>query len=200
MIPRVAVVTAATVEPITVAELKEFLKLDSNGEDAVLAVLLTAAVNEAEKWTHRAFVNRTLRVWFDYAPPGGGNFELPYSPAVSITSIKSYDDDDTETTMDADDYKTDLVGEPPRISLPRGGTWPSSLRPMNAVAIEYVAGYGAAASNVPAGIKNALFMICAHYYEGKDSQKMAGNFQAIDAMPQVVKMALAPFTIPHFNP
>ncbi len=198
MVPRTTVVTAAAADPVSIAELKEFLRIDDNSEAATLEILLKTAVREAEAWTHRAFITRVLRSWFDFTPPNDSSFQIPYSPVTAIASLKSYDDDDTETEMDSTTYIADIISEPPRLALRRGSTWPTALRPINAIAIQYTAGYGAATA-VPEGLKQAILMICAHYYEGRDSQKLADTFVAVDKMPMVVRAALAPFVVPHFE-
>jgi len=192
-VPRIQMVQAASEDPVTLAQLKLFMRVDGNDQDTELTPLISAATALCETWTGRAFCARTLKVWYDAVPPES-YLELPFAPVSAISSFKYFGDDDVETTWDSSNYIADVIGEPARIVLKNGATWPTSLRPANAVEIQYVVGYGAAGV-VPEGIKQAIKLLCVHLYEGKDVQKFSTDFKTIGDAPFGVKMALQPFIL-----
>lgn len=197
MVPRMQVVSGPAEEPVTLAEMKTFLKVDGNDDDSGISGQITLARQVCEAFTGRAFITRTLKAWYD-AAPSDIVLALPYAPATSISSVTYYGDDDAEQTLASTAYQADVYGEPARIILKRGSVWPTSLRNANALAVQYVCGYGAAAS-VPSGIKEAIKSLVVHFYEGRDSQQMDDQNTALAGLPNGVKAALAPFVVPRFD-
>ena len=84
---------------------------------------------------------------------------MPYPPLVSITNVKYRLADDTGYDNTFSDVIVDIVAEPGRVVLTADGSWPSgTLYPVNPIQVEFVCGYGAAASDVPSGIKSAILL------------------------------------------
>ena len=181
----VILVGAPATEPCTVAELKTWARIDTSTEDSMLGDLIGAARQEAEKFLGRALVTQTWELTLDLqrssldALLGDGVYDLPittlysglprvitlpYAPASSITSVKTYGVDDTETTMTASTYSLDAAGS--RLVLDYGISWPSDLRVEACVKIRYVTGYGAA-SAVPYLIKVAIMAYALALYESR---------------------------------
>jgi len=157
-------VTPPATEPVTLSEAKLHCKVDGTDDDALITALITAARQHAEDYTRRAFVTQTLEVSYDLDDlfEFGSYVELPRPPIASITSVKSYDADDEESTMSSSSYR--LSGD--RVVLASGGAWPSSLRDRDCIVVRYVAGYGAA-SAVPEAIKTAIKAMVAHAYDNR---------------------------------
>ena len=106
---------------------------------------------------------------YDNFPPSCIDFPRP--PLISVDSVKYYDTDDAETLFAASNYFVDLNSEVGRLSLNYGISWPTvTLRPINAVIIEFTAGYGADATTTPDSVKNALYLYCTHMYENRESE------------------------------
>lgn len=176
-------VTAPTAEPVSAAELLAHVREDKiNFPDALQYV--TDARQDIENRSGLAFITQTWRLSLDRWPTGGeawwdgvrdgaiselyGNAArsilLPKWPLASITSVKVYDEDSTETTVTvADVFDVDLYSRPGRLTLKRGQTWPVALRGSNAIEIVYVAGYTSAA-NVPGPMKRAIRQLAAYNY------------------------------------
>lgn len=197
LVPRVQVVTPATEDPVTLAELKTYLRIDGNSEDDLLGGLITSATAAAENWTGRAFITRTLKAWFDRCPDGMA-LELPHPPVTAITTVSTFDDADTETTFATTNYIADIYGEPARVCLRNAASWPTDLRSANALAVRFTAGYGAAAA-VPAGIKEAIKALAAHAYEWRGAQKTADNAMTVEGAPALVRELLRPYQILNFG-
>lgn len=197
VVPRVQITSAPTSRPLELAELKDYLRLDDgNNDDLNLTGLLDGVISQVEGWMGRALIQRTLKIWLDAAPERPW-ITLPYCPVRSVTGVTYFGDDDVETDLPSTVWIADSVGEPARIALRKSQVWPVDLRTINALAITYVAGY-ADAGSVPKGIKEAIKMLCAHYYEGKGAQKLASQFAPITEAPMAVQSALMPWTVPDF--
>lgn len=154
--------TAPATEPVTLAEMRDHLRLTDTGLDTnVVTPLIAAARGKAEKITDRQFVTATWTYTLDEFPSNhhdrvGNVIDIPLPPLISVSSLKYYDIDGNQQTLVADtDYvvKTNsIIG---RISPEVDTSWPATQRRLEAVAIEFVAGYGAA-SAVPEAIKAAI--------------------------------------------
>jgi uncharacterized phiE125 gp8 family phage protein len=95
--------------------------------------------------------------------------KIPLPPLQSVTSIKYYDPEGTETVFPSDDYEVDTYSKPGRISLGYGKSWPSAtLRPVNGVIIEFKAGYGDNSDDVPEKVKQAVKVLIGELYEHRE--------------------------------
>ena len=193
---RLSLVTAPTVEPVTLQELKAHLRLDdSTAEDSLLSGLITVAREMAEDYTRRALITQTWKMFMDSFPGGrsgqwwdgvregalselvgvGGVIEIPLGPLQSVTHIKTYDDSDVATTFSSTNYRVSAYSsERGRISLRDGQTWPTFERNIDGIEIQFVAGYGATGASVPGGIKEAIKAEAAYRYEHRGDCDAAG--------------------------
>jgi len=149
-------------EPVTLDEVKDHLRIEHTDHDSQLLGLITASRDWVESYTNRALVQQTWKYYLQDCP-SGDEFELPFPPLQSVTSIKYTDSDDTETEWSDTEYEVDTDSEPGRVILAYGYTWPSTtLHPKNPIKVEYIAGYDSEGSpadyrvNIPEAIKNAI--------------------------------------------
>lgn len=160
---------APAIEPVTLAETKAHLRVDTSDDDALITALITAAREYVEGASRRALITQTWRYSLD-SWPEGDEIELPKPPLQSVSSVKYYADDGTEYTLSTFAYIVDTDSEPGRIALAYGESWPSlTLYPAGAIRITYVAGYGDAASAVPQHLRQAILMLVAHWYENRET-------------------------------
>ncbi len=153
-------ITPPAAEPVTLTEAKAHLKVDTAADDTLIASLVTAARARAEWHTGRAFVTQSWTLWLD-AWPQNGLVEIPLPPLQDVTQVTVYALDDTPSVLDPSVYQLDAASAPAR--LLRKGEAPAKLRAVNAVEIEFTAGYGGA-STVPQAIKQAILQIVADLY------------------------------------
>jgi hypothetical protein len=167
------------------SEVKDYLKVDFDDDDAVINNLIKTARLTAEKYTGRAFINQTWKLTLDSF---GGNIpndlplgyyegtrerynryndyiELPIKPLSSITSLVTYARDNSASTYSSSNYTVDTASG--RLYLNEGQVFPSNLRARNAVEITFVAGYGANDSSVPADIKQGVLDLITVMYEAR---------------------------------
>jgi hypothetical protein len=155
---------APSQEPVFLADLKDFLRIDigDTSNDSLLTTLLSSARVWCEQYTRRRFVSQTINYLQDFFPglsqyggyppgliTGSGDhffyqrlaFHLPYSPVQSVTSVSFTSQNGDVTTLDPATYITDLISNPARITPLFGQTWPPLQFTPNAVSVIYQAGY-----------------------------------------------------------
>ena len=158
--------TAPTVEPVTATEVKLNTRIDGTTEDSLIAYWITSARQQAETYQKSAYITQTWELSFDQFPVG--EILLPRSPIQEVLSFKYYDTASTEYDFDLSNFDIDVDNEPGRIIPAYNISYPSvTLRNINGIKIQYDAGYGDAAVNVPSYIKDAIFIYCAYRYENR---------------------------------
>lgn len=158
--------TPPAIEPITLAEAKAHLRVDGTDDDAYITALITAARERIEDYLDRALIQQTL-VYTRDRWPQGNEIALPGGKVLSVVSITYKDTAGIEHPFTG--YLADTESVPGRIVLAYGASWPGdALHPLNPVRIEYTAGYGSAAANVPQKIKQAILLLIGHLYEHRE--------------------------------
>ncbi len=167
--------TAPTIEPVTLYEIKQHLRLDSDtstDEDDVLSNFIIAARDTCEKFQNRAYIDQTWDLVLDDWP-GGDIITIPRPPLGSVTSITYYATGGMTATMTASTYIIDKDSEPGRVSLGYGEVWPTTtLRPVKGIIVRFLAGYGSAASSVPTRVKQAIRLLVGHMYEHRENAEI----------------------------
>jgi len=181
---RLSLVSPPTVEPVSLAEARAHARVDDTADNSLVSALIAAARRTAEAYTRRAFITQSWAMYMDQAPTD--NFlEIPKAPLVGISSIVTYSDADAATTFASSNYYVDLITKPGRVVLRATASWPTFTRVSNGFFVDFVAGYGATGSDVPADIRQAILMIVSHLYENR------GDTDA--DMPRVAQMLLDPY-------
>lgn len=160
---------APAVKPLSLTELRSHLRIapTDTTDDAYITTLLESATEQAEIVTGRAFITQTLKLVRD-GFPGSGIISLERPPLQSVTSIKYLDTTGVQQTLSTDVYSADIISSPGRIILKAGQSWPSTADQENAVEIEYVAGYGDDAADVPAPLRHGIRALVAHWYSNRE--------------------------------
>lgn len=145
-------VTPALAEPVSLADAKQFLRIEHTADDAVISRAISAARAEAEAFLRVLLVPQT----FCYTVSCNAQLvPLPVGPAVSITSITS---EDGEVTLESDSYRLTLDGYGVIFNSP-----PSAM----ALRITFTAGLAPDAAAVPAVIKQGLLHHVAALVENR---------------------------------
>jgi uncharacterized phiE125 gp8 family phage protein len=152
--------TPPAAEPVTLDQAKAWLKVDTSDEDALISSLVSAARARAEWHTGRAFVTQSWTLWLDeWREPCA---EIPLPPLQGVSSLTLYARDDSATVLGAGNYTVDAASQPGRVMLKQCVAL-ANLRPINAAAIAFTAGYGGADA-VPGPISQAILEIAAVLY------------------------------------
>ena len=165
------IVTGPTIEPVTLQEAKDHLRItetDIGSEDTLLLGFIAAARRHCESVHNRAYLEQTWNLILDDFPDED-YIRVPLPPLVSVAHVKYYGTGGTASTMTAANYYEDTDSEPGRVYLGYGESWPSAtLRPAAGVEVQFTAGYGSVASAVPAEIKQAIMLLVGHMYERRE--------------------------------
>ena len=202
------IVTQPAIEPVTAAEFKAQVRDDALTDAEALAWVTTARAY-IEEMNNLAIITQTWRLaldrwpsgrekWWDgvrqgsrtelYGPSSFSDVPLPRYPLQSITSVTTFDTGNNATAVTVSDvFNVDTYRTPGRLALRFGQTWPIALRETNAIVIDYVSGYGSAAGDVPAPIKQGILLMAASLYENRgdgcstvDAYAMSGARGMVD--------------------
>lgn len=160
---RLTVAPSATVLAVTLDEIKQ--ELDIRGEDGEndrLMRLAKQATDQVERDSRRVIMTQTWQLHLDRFPCH--EIEVRRVPIQSITHIKYYTSS-VLTPLSSTLYQTDLISEPARIQPVSGSYWPTTDCRVNAVEVEFVAGYASAAT-VPDYIKYVILATIRGLYHG----------------------------------
>lgn len=158
-------------EPVSLAEAKAFLRLDDTAEDSLVTTLITAARLHVEGTTARALIAQTWRLVLD-GWPAGGAVTLPVAPLVSLSAVTAYDEAGTAHELGLDQFEFDAAT--PRLLLPAGIEGLPVLRRRQGIEIDYVAGYGDDAGDVPGDLRQAVLALVAYWFEHRDTAVLSG--------------------------
>lgn len=202
--------------PVTLAEAKLHLRIDSSDDDALIGNLITAATRWAEDYCDRTFTHTqwTMRLDSFYGPVGspvqfglkadGNNIEgrqgtvpnldieLPRPPmvqsgtATAVTITYTPSAGASTATLDATEYRVDRQATPGVCRPLYGKTWPSHLVDQNSTTVTWWAGYSADGTSVPAPVKSAVLMLVSHLWSNRDAAAEA----ALTEVPFGVKAML----------
>ena len=183
--------TDAATEPVSAADFRAWARVSDTSEDTLIDALIKTARYWTEKFTRRALITQTWKLYLD-SFPSCGEITLFYPKIQSVTSIEYYDTDGALQTFSSGDYQLDIISEPGRIVLAPDAVFPSTeTGKINAVIVTYVAGYGAA-SAIPETIKTAMKQLVAHMFEHRESH--SDGFE-VKEVPMTCEYLLWPYRI-----
>ena len=184
------------IEPITLADAKQHLRIDVSDDDALITMLIAAARQYAEQLTRTSFITQQWSLVMDAFPgpslmgaPAGVPFSLPghavlleHGPVQSIDSITYLDMSSTLQTFASTNYVADLTGLLTRITPKFGQIWPITLPQIGSVTVNFTAGYGATVDKVPAGLVQWMKLRIGTLYENRE-EVVTGRGINVTPMP-----------------
>lgn len=151
-------------EPITLEEAKRHARIDGDDadDDAVLARYIVAARRLIEQRTGQLLIRRQVEQAFD-------RFEDPLRlrawPSPTGVAVTYVDPEGVERS--AAGARLFARSWPPRVSPPRGASWPAAAEEPEAVRVTVEAGY--AAGEVPQDLIVAMLMLIAHWHRNREA-------------------------------
>lgn len=174
------------IEPVSVGELKRFLRIDHDDEDLDLPPLISAARDDVETYLRRQLLPATwvlsLDTWQD-------PIRLPRPPTLAVLSVQYYDTSGVVQPLDPLGYYVDLISQPARVCLASHLTVPSVQEDrLNPITITYQAGY-ASSTHIPPAIRHAIKLLAGAFYENREAQIQLGNgLSKVEDNPVVGRM------------
>ncbi len=175
--------TPPTVEPITLAETKAWLKVDHSDEDSLIQLLIATARERCESITGLSLM---IQQWGAYLPAWPLNCEeawwdgvregafiqqpqsavqLFHGPVRQIDTFTLWDAEGNTSDYPSDQYLLDAVRN--QIVLKPGAPLPQGTRVANPIEITYTTGH----EFIPGPIKTGLLKLVAHLYEHRGDEK-----------------------------
>jgi uncharacterized phiE125 gp8 family phage protein len=180
--------TPPAVEPVTLAEAKQHLRVDTDTDDGYISSLITAAREWCEAYCDETFIHAQYRMTLDSFPI---EIELPRPPmaasgTVTTVSITYTMESQSTATLSTDEYRVDRDSVPGVLRTTYNGSWPSHLLDYNAVTVTWWGGRGSDGTSVPQRMKNAILWLVGMWYE----RRMAADGINLSEIPFGVKSLL----------
>ncbi len=158
----IAPVTGA-LQPVSLGEAREHARVDCADHDALIGSLISVSTQAASDRLQRALVPTRYRLTLDSFSDA---IELLMPPIMSVESVKYIDINGDQQTLDPQDYFLDSVSEPGKLVPALGLSWPETLERINAVEVEYTAGYPDSA--IPEPIKQWILLALGDMYNNAE--------------------------------
>lgn len=173
-------------EPVTLAEAKAHLRLDTSDEDGLLTALIRTARLHLEAETGLCLIARPLRLYLD-GWPEGRVIPIVRGPVQTVETVTVYDALGMPVEVDASGYLLDGAARPARLVLPAR---PATERAVNGIEIDFTAGFGESGADVPDTQKRAMLLHVAAMFELR-------GVLALDDQPGAVPQGYERLVAPH---
>ncbi|RDI51228.1 head-tail connector protein [Microvirga subterranea] len=174
---RLQLITPPAVEPVTLDEVKDHLRVTNDLEDDLLSNLITTARQKLDGprgLLGRALITQTWTATLDGFPRV---IDLPFAPVSAVSAITYRDTTGIEQTLAADAYMVAglLDDHLTAISPVCGKSWPFIPYSPGRVSVTFTAGYGDAPEDVPEPIRTAIKMLVGHLYKNREAVTVASG-------------------------
>lgn len=171
-----SLITPAATLPVSLASVKAHARVEDASFDVLLEKLRKAAIGHVERYLGRALGEQTWRLTLDQFSDA---IELDRGPVLSIVanSFKYYDVNGDQQIVPAELYSLDLVSDPAWIVRNEGASWPSTVDAVNAVQVDFNAGWTEAL--LPPEIDQAVCMIATAWFEDSTAKVPQGALDLI---------------------
>ena len=180
--------TPPAVEPLTLAEAKAYLRVETGDDDELIASLIGAARAHIESATRRAFITQTWRLVRD-AWPADGRIAVVPMPLIRLIEARVFDGDGAARVVDPQHFSVDTAQA--LLAFARGAL-PAPGRLIGGIEIDVEVGYGASADAVPAPLRQGVRLLVAHWYEHR---AIAAVGQAVTPLPTSIAALIAPYRV-----
>ena len=178
------------IEPVSLDEAKAFLRVEHDDDDDVIAALIAGARVYVEAQTRRALITQSWRLIRDAWPDGGRVAVLPV-PLRQLTAARVYRLDGSTQAIDPAGFVVDTAAAPALLSFANGAP-PAPGRVVAGIELDIVAGYGDAAGDVPADLRQAIRLMVAHWYENRG---LVAAGQTVGLLPAAPAALIAPYRV-----
>ncbi len=181
-------ISGPATEPVTLAEARAHLRVDTADEDTLISSLITAARIHIELACSKVLITQSWKLYFDRWP-SKSVIEIPLAPLQGVSAISIYDADDNSESIASSRWYADTVSVPGRLVRRFGSVWPDPARAANGIEITLSAGYGDTASDVPQTLRQAILLLVAHWFETREPVVLGA---AAISVPLAVDALIAP--------
>ena len=173
-------ITAPEVEPVTLASAKEFLRVDSGHEDALILDLIKSARERVEYMARTTLITR--RRIYSSAKTCTGRLYINHSPVKFIHKLAVIDGADNASEIPLGDVYINKRASPVSISMRRRDLFSDYAADPAAITAEFDAGYGPAPEDVPLQLRQAVLLLVAQGYEHREDALTRPVPMLVDAL------------------
>lgn len=155
-------VTPPALEPVTIADVRAFLRISTDGEDDILRRLIAAAREIIEAETGLSLIDQTWRLRVDRWPRSGRLALFKY-PVKMVTTVVAYRPDGTAISFSPEEFVLHHSRRPQRLYMAQ---YPDAAEFVG-LEVDFVAGFGESGVEVPDALKQAILTLVAHLYESR---------------------------------
>lgn len=182
--------------PISLSEIKQYLRIDFSEDDPLLTGLLLAACDWVQEQTGQQVMPATIVYAMDRFP-NGPELRLPRPPLRSFTLLRYFDPNGSNVLLPCNEFIVDTFARPARIVLKPGRSWPQTDGRANGVLIEFDAGPSPDTQTTSVHrdpvrplspqLRQAIKFIVGHWYEHRE----AASDRRIDEVPIALQAILS---------
>jgi len=177
---------APATEPLSLAEAKGFLRVETDDDDALIAALIVAARLHVEAQTQLALITQRWRLVFD-CWPRHGRIDVRPAPLKTVSAARVFDAAGNAHPIDTQAFVPD-VGASMLAFMPWSVPLPTRIAA--GIEIDVTVGFGDAAADVPEPLRQAIRMLAAHWY---DNRGLIAADAGSAVMPTGVAALVAPY-------
>lgn len=173
------VISGPAVLAVSLSTFRDHSKTGAAVSDSLLTLYLQAAIKYGEQLTRRDFINRTYKTFRDFFPgnevfninslanSGNVGFEIRRSKLQSVNSVK-YLKDNVLTTVATSVFYNTFENDYSKILTLNNQVWPTDAdNRLQAIEIEFVAGFGVDDTFIPDCIKEAILLHATQMLQNK---------------------------------
>lgn len=176
--------TAPAVEPLSLAAAKAFLRVEHDADDAIIASLVSAARNHVEALTRNALIVQTWRLALDRWPDSG-RIVPRIGPLRALAAVRVFSAANEASPIDPETFVIDRAAGV--IAAP-GWSLPPPGRGNAGIELDIEVGFGAAATDVPPVLLQAIRTLVSHWYENRG---LIAIGQSVAMMPASVNAMIS---------
>jgi len=171
--------TSPVIEPVSLTQAKLFLRVDHEDENDLISSIITAARIQIEDYCGVSLILRLRQANFNAL--SSRDIIVNHYPLRDVTAVRLIDKSGEETALTSDQYQVNLKARPARLSLEKR---PKTILNQS-LSIDFMAGFGANESDIPAPFTQAILLLTAQLYERGDERP--------EDIPLMVQALLMPY-------
>jgi uncharacterized phiE125 gp8 family phage protein len=174
-------------EPVSLADAKNFLRVEHDDDDELIGELIASARMQVEQAARRVLITQQWRIVLDRWPASGW-IVSPVNPVVSLDAARVFPFEGAAVSLIAAQFTINAAAAPAIIAFQRTNVIAPG-RTSGGIELDVTAGYGDAADDVPAPLRQAIRLFVARNYEHRDRLQADGMPDAVSALIAAYRVA-----------
>ena len=173
-------IEAPPIEPITLSTAKEFLRIDHDHEDALIADFIIAARERVEAMARLSLITR--RRAYSTAKSCTSRIFINHGPVKHIHKVSLMDGADNAVDIPLSELYINKRARPVSLETRRRALFSDYASDPAAIVVELEAGYGTSPEDVPMQLRQAVLLLLAQHYEHREGALTRPVPMLVDAL------------------